>query len=193
MAEISNTPLPLPSQEVLLSILDLDRSSGRLFWKIRPVSMFGGDAVRCQQFNTRRAGKEALASVAHGYKRGSLFGNFVFAHRVVWKMAYGEDPEGQIDHINGVRSDNRLENLRVVDDAANRKNASRPRDNTSGHIGVRWHKAAGKWAAEITVKRVRYFLGVFDNLSEAVSARKLAEDRFEFHVNHGKTNPYQGE
>lgn len=186
-----NTPLKLPSQEELLSLLRYEPETGKLFWRERSEAMFD---VKWQHktWNSRWSGKEAFTSLGDGYKRGSLFGQFVFAHRIIWKMVYGEDPGGQIDHLNGDRADNRLQNLRVVDDAGNRKNQSIPKDNTSGRIGVHWHRAAKKWAAGIFSNGKSVHLGVFADFDDAVRARTAAEREFGFHENHGKINPYQG-
>lgn len=191
MANASDSWKSLPSQEVLLALLRYEPKTGRLFWRERPVSMFPVEWQH-KTWNSRWAGKEAFTAYQHGYKRGSLFGQFVFAHRVVWKLLHGNDATGQIDHINGVRDDNRAINLRVVDDAGNRKNQSLPKDNTSGRIGVNWSKAARKWQAEIAVSGKRVYLGIFKEFGDAVAARERAERAFGFHENHGKTQPPKG-
>ena len=193
MAAPSNSPRRLPPQKLLLAILDYNPVTGVLVWRERHPEMFGGDTIRCRQFNTRRAGKEALCSRDRcGYKRGALFGQFVYSHRIVWKMVHGEDPPGQIDHINGAVDDNRIENLRSVDDAENRKNQALPVDNKSGRIGVHWWGTAGCWKAEISVDRQRKHLGIFASFEDAVAAREAAEARFGFHPNHGRNPAMKG-
>ena len=68
----------------------------------------------------------------------------------------------------------------------NQKNKSRGRNNKSGVTGVSWHKMAGKWQATVRNHSVQRALGVYDDWFEAVCARKSAEVRFGFHVNHGR-------
>lgn len=72
-----------------------------------------------------------------------------FAHRIIWEMFNGAIPEGkEIDHINGVKSDNRIENLRLCDRHINCKNAAKRRDNSSGVTGVS-KTYNGKWVVQI--------------------------------------------
>lgn len=80
------------------------------------------------------------------------------AHRLAWLYSYGEWPKQQIDHINKIRSDNRLSNLRDV--SSRQKNCNRT-TNTSGYPGVSWHKEAKRWRATIYVNGSRYHLGLF--------------------------------
>jgi hypothetical protein len=98
----------------------------------------------------------------------------------------GDFPEDQIDHINGVRSDNRWCNLRAVSRQENAKNKRTPSDNSSGVIGVCWDRREKKWRAEIQSGKVKHALGHFPEFSDAVAARKKAERDLEFHKNHGR-------
>lgn len=101
-------------------------------------------------------------------------------------MHNGEIPEGmQIDHINHARNDNRIENLRLATIFDNNQNMSKGRANASGHVGVSWHKSAQKWCAEIHANGVKYYLGIYDDINDAIRARKLAEEIHGFHENHG--------
>ena len=97
------------------------------------------------------------------------------AHRLAWLHTYGVWPKGQIDHINRIRADNRISNLRDVSHKQNGQNASKPSNNTSGHPGVSWHKQSSKWQAKITHNQKPIYLGLFESLEEAVAARKAAE------------------
>jgi len=104
-----------------------------------------------------------------------------YEHRVIWIYHNGEIPEGlEIDHINGKRNDNRIENLRLVTRAENNKNTGTKR----GDIGVYFE--ARKWRAKITVDYEQKDLGRFDKKSDAISARKRAEKQYNFHSNHGR-------
>lgn len=76
-------------------------------------------------------------------------------------------PDQRIDHINGNRLDTRRENLRPVTARQNHQNQRRPMHTKSGHKGVYWHKAAGKWDARITLKGVRVHLGDDDDAEGA--------------------------
>ncbi len=153
---------PLPPIDELRQAFRYDAASGKLY-------------------------REALtARDQQGYLVGKALGRMVRAHRVVWALATGAWPDGDIDHIDGDVTNNRIENLRVVDSAANNKNQKLPRNNTSGVIGVSWRAAAGKWEAQIKVNRKRHHLGCFSTLAAAAAARRAAEERFGFHPNHGR-------
>jgi hypothetical protein len=99
------------------------------------------------------------------------------AHRLAWFFMYGEVPLYNIDHINEIKIDNRICNLRLDSNGENTHNISKPRvDNTSGHRGAYWHKQRGKWTAQIRVKGVLIHLGMF-NLPEEAHAAYLCAKR----------------
>lgn len=180
------------SFEDISKIIRADFETGKLYWLRRTSDMFANgkrDAERaCISWNARFAGKEALtADNGFGYRHGDIFAKKYQAHRVIWLLAYGEWPEDQIDHINGNRSDNRLSNLSAASNLTNGKNQKRPSDNTSGHIGVCWSKRHQKWMSQIHVNGRGKFLGYFDEIQDAVAARKKAEATFGFHENHGRS------
>lgn len=109
------------------------------------------------------------------------------AHRIVWEMHYGKIPEGfEIDHINHIRSDNRIENLRIVSRSENCKNMSISKANESGFTGVCWSKKQSAWHAYINVNRKMIHLGFYSDLNEAIRVRATAERNNKFHENHGK-------
>lgn len=99
------------------------------------------------------------------------------AHRLVWTIVKGEDPPCQIDHINGDTGDNRIENLRLAfkNETDNGQNRKVGKNNTSGYIGVRWHKRNKKWMAVITVNKKRRYLGYFNAPEEAYNAYLTAK------------------
>lgn len=99
--------------------------------------------------------------------------NTVWMHREILGMR----GVGLVDHINQDRLDNRRSNLRPATKRLNALNAKRRRDNSSGAHGVRWHKAARKWTAEIYVRGRSIYLGLFDTIEEAISARLAAEEQ----------------
>lgn len=106
-----------------------------------------------------------VAGYAHPTKRYIYVfvdGRRYFAHRVVWLMCVGQWPVGQVDHINGDRIDNRLGNLREVDNRMNGQNKHVPKQgNTSGLLGVSWMTQAGKWRAQIKTEAGMLYLGLF--------------------------------
>jgi hypothetical protein len=96
-----------------------------------------------------------------GYIRVKVLNKKYLAHRLAWFVVHGKWPEGQIDHINGNRADNRIVNLRVVDSSGNAQNRrSKQKNNQSGYFGV--HSSGGKWRAQIRIDKKLRHLGMFD-------------------------------
>lgn len=186
MVRTRNNAKPLPPQEDLHSLLRYEPETGNLYWKERDLDLFS-DKDKGRSWNTKNAGKEALATYdTHGYKFGTLRGKRnIRAHRIVWAM-HNQGPFDLIDHINGIRHDNRLANLRVVDDAINHKNQKLYENNKSGAPGVCWNKRAKKWIAEIQSNGIKHHIGCFESIEDAIAARKKEEIRFGFHKNHGR-------
>ena len=177
---------PLPPAGYLRQRLRYEPETGKLYWR-----EFAGCERR---WNSRYAGTEAFtATNGKGYRMGRIDGAAYQAHRVAWAMHYGSDPEGQIDHINHNRQDNRADNLRDVASGINQKNMSRPRTNTSGVVGVYWYARHAKWMASIKAEGTLIYLGYFADKADAVAARKAAEARYGFHVNHGVEAPQSNE
>lgn len=174
---------PLPTPDELRQLLDYDPEAGVLVWRERPLEMFRrrGDWKR---WNTCFAGRTAGARGGYGYIAFQVFGQHFLAHRVAWAIAHGAWPEGDIDHINGDGTDNRIVNLRSVSHAVNLRNMRRPSHNTSGVVGVYQHPN-GKFRALIGSKKNRVHLGYFDAIEDAIAARKTAEARMGYHKNHG--------
>lgn len=121
-----------------------------------------------------------------GYLIARFKGKIVKQHRLAWFLVYGEWPNGQIDHQNKIRNDNRISNLRVVDQSNQSRNVKRRIDNTSGQPGVVYFLSIQKWTANIFVRGKRIFLGTYDDWHSAYNKRKTAEIIFNFHPNHGK-------
>lgn len=105
-----------------------------------------------------------------GYREIRVDGKTYKAHRLAWLYVHGAWPAEQIDHINGVRHDNRLSNLRAATNAENRQNTAKRSDNNSGFTGVSWHKRAEKWTARVRINRVQHHLGCFNTVEEAYEA-----------------------
>ena len=85
-------------------------------------------------------------------------------------------PEGMlVDHINGNVFDNRKSNLRICNAMQNGMNRKLSIKNTSGYTGVSWNKKSQKWESTIKANRKRLYLGNYENIEDAVKARKEAE------------------
>lgn len=108
-----------------------------------------------------------------------------FVHRVCWYLYYGRWPI-VVDHINGDRADNRLDNLREVSQQENSKNCAISANNTSGFNGVYWNKLNRKWIANICVSRRTIYLGSYAALEDAIAHRVSANKVYGFHTNHGR-------
>ena len=176
----------LPSVAYLKECFDYSPESGELVWRVRPLHHFPIKKVAILT-NARYAGKPVVSKTTNGYTRVSIGNTRYAVHRVIWKMHTGEEPIGQVDHINGVRTDNRIENLRVVEgQRENSQNQKRYESNTSGITGVNFHKASNKWRAVITDGGDTKYLGTFTDKIDAIYARYYAEQDHGFHQNHGR-------
>ena len=147
-------------------------SDGILYWKEqRPITHFLS-IERMKQWRSKFAGKPAGTIGLSGYNVVKVFGKLHRVHRVIWEMHYGQIPNGfQIDHINGVRNDNRIENLRLATPSQNNFNMKTPKHNTSGIKGVSWSRSTNKWKAQIKASghNVRH-IGYYNTREEAKSA-----------------------
>jgi hypothetical protein len=114
---------PVPSKEYLLERFHYDEEKGALFWKARDVSHFAGDSF-CRAWHKRFLGVRAGSlHYANNYIEVRLDGKLYKAHRLVWKILYGSDSTGMLDHINGLPYDNRPSNLREATAQDNARNA----------------------------------------------------------------------
>lgn len=137
------------------------------------VDLSAGKVVHKHSYAKARAGQEAGGLDKNGYRRLSIDGVGMYAHQVLFFVAYGCWPT-LIDHINGQRADNRIENLR--DASADANNRNRTRFVSSNLPGTRPAKS-GKWISTICADGAAYHLGVYDTEQEAHEAYKLARDR----------------
>jgi hypothetical protein len=146
----------------LRQLVRYDEATGKLFWKARKAVHFGGSHIACKRWNGRWAEKEALSFKGpKGYLYGSLLKTLFFAHRVAWAVKKRRWPLGDIDHINGDRADNRIENLREASKSQNSMNQKARCNNKSGFKGVRFYENAGKFGARIQgPDGKRLFLGL---------------------------------
>ena len=159
------------TQERLKEVLEHDGDTGEFAWKVSG--------------NGRRKGMMAGTLNSSGYRQIKIDGKRYMAHRLAWLYIYGEFPEHQIDHIDHDKANNRIENLRSVTHQENARNSSLSKNNSSGINGVSWHKVKHKWQAQITIDSKKIHLGYFTDLDQAITARKEANIKYNFHSNHG--------
>ena len=149
-----------------------DYQNGVLVWKIKLNKRISINSI-------------AGSKDGNGYVQVMINGKRYKAHRLIFKMFNGEVPE-IIDHINGVRDDNRIENLRPASLSGNAQNSKKPQRNTSGFKNVYWHKAFGLWQVAITAKNKMLHIGYYKDIHAAniaaISARKQHHGEF---ANHG--------
>ena len=179
-----------PTLALLQALIDLDVDTGLMIWKERPLQMFKANRRHsrehaCHKWNAKHAGKPALRYVgAQGYRRGRVLNVELKACWVVWMLTYGEWPK-RLDHINGDKSDDRIQNLRDVSAQENSRNCKRSSANTTGVTGVA-PLSGGKWRAFIGVDGKQVHLGSFTDFNDAVQARRRAEMTHGHHQNHGR-------
>jgi hypothetical protein len=171
----------MPDLALLKELVEFDPETGVFLWKVRAESMFPARR-HAKMWNRRFAGKEAFNTLSHnGYLYGALFEENHSTHRLAWYYVNGVEPD-EIDHINGIRNDNRIANLRNVTRLQNCQNTRRPTRNKSGVVGVTWDPKNRLWVARIKTLHI----GRFKLFEDAISARKAAELEFGFHANHGR-------
>jgi len=162
-------------QKYLQKLFKYDPESGSLTWKV-------------SKGTRARPGKVVNSTDGQGYLRVYVDGTAYVAHRIIWVIMYGSiDENSHIDHINGVKTDNRISNIRLVNRSGNQRNQVRNSRNSSGHVGVSMCARTGKWKPFITISGKNRWLGYFDDINDAIIARREAEAGHGFHANHGLT------
>ena len=143
------------TQERLKERLNYNADTGDFVWRL----------------TGQRSNKVKKAGNTSGrmYLRISVDGVRYQAHRLAWMYVHGEWPDGEIDHINGDGSDNRIDNLRVVSRGENQQNLRAPhKTSTSGVLGA--FPCHGKWKAAIKVDKKNIYLGRYKTKEEAHAA-----------------------
>ena len=149
-------------------------------------------SLRIKAWNKRYSGR----NVGSKYQKGKNYltvsftyegkAERVLLHRLAWFICKNEVPANQIDHINQVQDDNRIENLKVVSDQENRRNSSMQKNNTSGVTGVYWNKRMGMWVANCRINSKTKYLGCFIDIKEAEKIAKSFRLINGFSELHGK-------
>lgn len=161
--------------DLLNHLFEYDKETGNLIWKTRPT-------------NSVKAGEIAGSETEKGYIRIAINHKKYRAHRLVFLMHKGYLPK-TLDHINGDRKDNRIENLRPATLAQNAQNRDISSRNKSGYKGVCWDKQTKKWKAEIETSGERVRLGYYNTPEEADKVvRKAREELHGDFAHHGDDN-----
>lgn len=128
----------------LKEMLDYEPTTGLFRWKIKP--------------NRRiRIGSVAGSKTSWGYLEVEIHGERYRLHRLAWAFVNGKLPTTDIDHINGVRDDNRISNLRLATRSQNNHNKPIQKNNRCGYKGVCKPKHTNKYAAHIKGKYIGYY------------------------------------
>lgn len=149
-----------------MAIADLSAEALRIYFRYNPDT---GEFFRF--YDNKPTGR----ITTNGYRQIFVFGKRYMAHRLAWLYMYGEWPEDQLDHINQVRDDNRIANLRPATNKQNGENIRKFKHNTSGRSGVRWVSRRGAWEASIRHHKKLIHLGTHPTIIDAVAARIRAE------------------
>lgn len=155
--------------ERLRELLAYDPGTGTFTWRVRSARRIKvGDAAGCDN--------------GYGYLRIRIDGVEHKAHRLAWLYVNGLWPVSQIDHINGLRDDNRIGNLRDVSQSVNSQNlrSATAQNKSSGLLGVSWHKRDSRWVAQINIDGKKHHLGYFNTAELAYAA--YLEAKREFHA-----------
>ncbi len=160
--KLSMPALPLPPISTLREYFHYNPDNGELSWK-----KAAGRKIK--------PGRVVSNKTSNGYIQVQLKGRMYTGHRIAWALFYGKDPgDYQVDHINGVRHDNRIVNLRLVTRSQNAANRKLHKNNTSGIKGVSWCKYRKKWVAQI-VTGGKTYKRRFDSKAGAIAERYIAE------------------
>jgi len=141
------------TQEELMKIVSYDKDTG-IFTRLTGV----------------KKGKEIHCVDGEGYGVVSFHNKSYRAHRMAWLYVYGKLPDGILDHINQIKNDNRICNLREATVRQNRYNCKLNSNNTSGYRGVSWNKHAKKWKAAFHKGKDYILVGYFDTAEQANKA-----------------------
>lgn len=137
--------------------------SGRITWRVSPrLNVLKGAEAGCI---TNKRGENGYRVI--GFRKGKIL-----AHRLAWVLYHGEWPEKFIDHANGVKSDNRILNLREATFSQNEHNRGAQRNSAHGLKGVVWDASKNRWRARIMFDNRRIHVGHFRSKEAAAEAYK---------------------
>ena len=132
-----------------------------------------GIFTRTKSAGNTKAGSPIGNIDVKGYVKALVLGKYVKLHRLAWFYVHGTWPNDQIDHINGIKTDNRITNLRICDTSTNCLNQRNPRsNNNTGYQGVHRITKTGRYRASCTVNGIKHQLGIFATAEEASESYK---------------------
>lgn len=153
--------IPLPPLARLHELFSYDPISGRVSRRISRPSVNAGSAV-----GTLNSFGALIVRVDY---------RIYYVHRIAWALHYNEQPPPIIDHINRIRSDNRIANLRAATAQQNRQNSGGQRSSTSKSKGAHWSSLENKWRSSIKIDGKSHHLGWFQTKEAAAAAYRTAE------------------
>jgi len=140
----------LPSVEELHRLFRYDGETGKLYWKISP-------AIHV------KVGDEAGRITSNGYLKVTIKKKNYAVHRIIYKMFHKVEPPDYLDHINEVKTDNRIENLREIDNGHNNRRSKKG----SGVSTLIYYGGNKRYRAEPNFNGKHHYLGYFDTFEEA--------------------------
>jgi len=140
--------------------------------KLKELLTYDPDTGQFTRNVGKNAGKQAGYQNINGYVYVYVDGTEYGAHRLAWYYVHGKWPDHDIDHKNRVKNDNRIENLRDVDESTNLLNQGLSKANKSGVRGVSWSKDRQLWIVHRSEKGKRIYVGAFHDLEEAATEAK---------------------
>ena len=164
---MSESKIQFPIED-LKRLVDFDPVTGRLIWKTRQLEDCKSPK-RCAHWNEQFAGKKIHERHnAYGYTSIKIMGKQILTHRAIWALATNDWPKDVLDHVNGMRDDNRLANLRAATQSQNLCNRGAQSNSISGFKGVSPHQ--GKWCARVARLGKTIRKTGFDSPEEASAA-----------------------
>jgi hypothetical protein len=172
----------LPALSDLNLLLSYDKLTGKVVKKELPIHL-AKDLHHKRIWDSNNSGKEVTSHNKYGYLVVSILGEKYYLHRLIWKLVVGVEPTEFIDHINGIKDDNRWDNLREASSSQNLSNI--PGSNPSGFKGISRARAKNPkggyyeyWAAHISVNNRKVHLGTRKTPEEAHELYKQAAIKY---------------
>lgn len=130
-----------------------------------------GEFTRKHAHNRWKSGGKVGFLNTSGYIEAGVDNAYYQISHLAWIYVHGDADFLEIDHINGIKTDNRISNLRPSNRAMNCQNIRKPQSNSkSGYLGVSFHKSSNKWVAQISFSGKKIHIGCFDSPEKASEA-----------------------
>jgi hypothetical protein len=152
------------TQQRLKELLHYDEETGKFTWMVKKGRIKPGHLAG----SVNNCGYVHICIDRKHYK----------ASRLAWLYVYGHMPSSYVDHVNRIRTDDRISNLRLASANENSQNRKMNSKNKSGISGVSWHKRTSKWTAQIMVNGEKIYLGIFETIEDAAAARSSAKEKY---------------